>query len=107
MGMFDSIYYNGLEYQTKDTPKQLCDYYAIEGGELWYQEYDAEWVEDEGSIVKGYLKHSNERWVRCSDFTDTIHFYRSNGRNSWEEYRAVIENGKVVSIEEYTERWEK
>lgn len=98
--MYDSIYYKGVEYQTKDTPKQFCEYYAIEGGELWTQEYDAEWVEDDSSIIKGYLKHSNERWVRCDDFSGKINFYTSGPNKTWIEYVATVENGVVLTIED-------
>jgi hypothetical protein len=104
MGMFDHIYYKGAEYQTKDTPKQLCEYYAIEGGELWEQDYDAEWVEDDSYIFKGHLKQSNHHWIRCTDFTGSIRFYRGGIKQGWTEYRALIENGIVVSIEEINNR---
>ena len=102
MGMFDSIYYRGVEHQTKDTPKQFCDYYAIEGGILWSQEYDAEWVEDDSTMFKGYLKQSNERWVRCDDFTGKINFYTSGLNKTWIEYRATVVNGVVLTIEDVT-----
>jgi len=107
MGMFDSVYYLGQEYQTKDTPKQMCDYYAIEGGELWSQEYDAHWVEDDSSMFKGYLKQENHHWIRCIDFSGSINFYRGSVKTGWIEYRAVIENGIVLNIEEIEDRWSK
>jgi hypothetical protein len=46
--MFDHIQYNGNEYQTKDTPTQMCEHYKIETDQddghtyLWFEEYDSE-----------------------------------------------------------------
>ena len=100
MGMFDSIFYNGVEYQTKDTPKQFCEYYAIEGGILWSQEYEGEWVEDDTRpLIKGYLKQNNVRWER-TDFTGTINFYTSGPNKTWIELVATVENGVVLKIED-------
>jgi hypothetical protein len=61
MGMFDHIKYQGREYQTKDTPAQMLDNYKIEqdaeSGEwhLWYEEYDAEWCQDDGQLFGGNI----------------------------------------------------
>jgi hypothetical protein len=52
MGMFDYLHYKGHDYQSKDTPNQLMDKYELkENGTLWVEEYDAEWVKDEGALV--------------------------------------------------------
>ena len=46
--MFDWVEWEGRRYQSKDTPRQMCDNYKIdELGRLWEEEYDAEWVEDD------------------------------------------------------------
>ena len=47
MGMFDSIHFEGKEYQTKDTPEQALDTYEIRGDELWWRKTEHDWVEDE------------------------------------------------------------
>jgi hypothetical protein len=52
MGMFDYLHYKGHDYQSKDTPNQLMDKYELkENGTLWVEEYDAEWVKDEGACL--------------------------------------------------------
>jgi len=80
MGMFDNLQYRGREYQTKDTPAQMLDNYKIEQDQtsghwyLWREEYDAEWVEDEG-LFGGSIKQSNHRWVLFEEFDGEIRFY--------------------------------
>ena len=67
MGMFDWIEWEGQQYQTKDTPNQMCDNYRVSGcGELFVEEYDAEWVRDESNTLSGMrLDTSNHRWREC------------------------------------------
>jgi hypothetical protein len=105
MGMFDYINYKGEEYQTKDTPKQLCDKYKIETDEngdeyLWTEEYDAEWIVDENYFLGAYIKNSNERWERCDDFTGNIVFYRNVDKTykKWNQYNAIFVKGKMIEI---------
>ena len=110
MGMFDYLYYEDNQYQTKDTPKQACDNYKIENGVLWHEEYDSEWIEGEG-LSWWYINQFNERWVRCDDFTGKIRFYRSASddkheswkRNAWIEYNAIFENGRMTHIKQVKE----
>ena len=86
MGMFDHIHYKGKEYQTKDTPLQTLDNYKIEQDQtsghwyLWHEEYDAEWVAEEG-LFGGCIKQSNHRWLHCADFDGEIRIscYGSRG----------------------------
>ena len=104
MGMFDELHYDGYDYQTKDTPNQNLDKYKIENDQLWYQEYDSEWVEDEG-LFGGHLKQFNERWVHCKNFTGTIHIYRENKEKGgwkndrWIEYTFLFINGTLNSYD--------
>ena len=101
MGMFDYVRYNGVEYQTKDTPAQLLDYYDIhEDGTLWHNNYDCEWVEEEEHILKGYLRQFNERKEFCDKFIGEIRFYRNIGKKykQWEEFSAYFVNGKMREI---------
>ena len=61
MGMFDHIEFQGQQYQTKDTPLQLCEYYRIDDlGRLWEQQYDAEWISGEG-FLGGHIHQTNQR----------------------------------------------
>jgi hypothetical protein len=116
MGMFDELYYEGIKYQTKDTPKQSLDNYKIEVDQdsghsyLWHEDYDVEWVESEG-IFGGSIRQFNERWVHCDDFSGKIRFYRSASndkheswkRNTWIEYEAIFENGQMTHIKQAKE----
>ena len=103
MGMFDQIYYQDQEYQTKDTPAQLLDNYKIENDQLWYEEYEAEWVETEG-LFGGGLKKYNERWVSCDGFDGLIRFYREDldrggyKADAWIEYQALFMNGHMIKL---------
>ena len=109
MGMFDNIRYNGKVYQTKDTPTQMLDNYKIEADQesghvfLWVEEYDAEWMDDPDGFLGGYLKHTNEHWVRCDDFDGKIVFYRMLDKHKWEEYAALFMDGRMVKIVDRTE----
>jgi hypothetical protein len=103
MGMFDQLYYQGQEYQTKDTPAQLLDNYKIEDNQLWYEEYDAEWVETEGFFGGGVRKF-NERWIPCNGFDGLVRFYREDQdrggykEDAWIEYRALFMNGHMIKL---------
>ena len=105
MGMFDYLLYEGHQYQTKNTPSQLCDNYKIENNILWHENYDAEWVEDDG-LFGGTIRQFNQRWEHCADFTGTIYFYREDRANGgwkndkWVEYKAKIIDGHCVTIEQ-------
>ena len=103
--MFDYINYKGNEYQTKGTPKQLLDHYKIETDQesgheyLWYEEYDTEFVEDPESLLGGYLKQFNQRWVRCDNYDGLLCFYRADiVKNTWIEYRALFMDGKIIKF---------
>jgi hypothetical protein len=110
MGMFDYLLYEGHQYQTKNTPSQLCDNYKIaydqDSGHqyLWHENYDAEWVEDDG-LFGGTIRQFNHRWEHCADFTGILYFYREDRANGgwkndkWVEYKATIINGNCVNIE--------
>ena len=103
--MFDNIFYEGKEYQTKDTPCQTLDKYKIEHDQdsghiyLWHEDYDAEWVEDNDGLLGGYLNQFNHRWVHCWDFDGNIRFYRTENKgDSWIEYSALFMDGQLLRI---------
>jgi hypothetical protein len=109
MGLFDHLYYEGHEYQSKDTPTQALDNYKIEHDQdsghiyLWHEEYDAEWVDDEG-LFGGSIKTSNHRWVCCHEFDGNIRFYRTENKGeTWIEYSALFMDGKLLRIKEIKE----
>ena len=103
MGMFDNIEYKGRQYQTKDTPLQTLDNYKIEQSQdsghwyLWHEEYDSEWVDDEG-LFGGTIVQSNERWVCCHDFDGLICFYYYRSEEDHEEYQALFMDGRMLKI---------
>ena len=105
MGMFDYITYGGKEYQTKDTPAQMLEYYEIRGNELWYKDTQYEWTEEEDSLFGGYLKEVSHEWKFMSDFDGVVKFYKyerdSEGKYYCEsEYKAVFADGKMVKLAE-------
>jgi len=110
MGMFDYLYYQGLQYQTKDTPRQAIDNYKIEVDLdsglicLWQEQYDSEFVEDSSSFFGGHIKQSNHRWVCCNKFDGLVRFYREDEarggykNQAWIEYQALFMDGKMVKL---------
>ena len=105
MGMFDNLEYKGRQYQTKDTPLQTLDNYKIEQDQdsghwyLWHEEYDAEWVAEEG-LFGGSIKQSNHRWVCCDDFDGAIRFYYYRSEEDQEEYRTLFMDGRMLKIKQ-------
>ena len=111
MGMFDQLYYQGEEYQTKDTPRQALDNYKIELDQtsghwyLWYEDYDAEWLENVG-LFGGSLRKFNERWVPCDDFDGLVRFYREDQErggykaDAWVEFQALFMNGQMIKLKQ-------
>jgi len=106
MGMFDHLYYEGKEYQTKDTPEQALDTYEIRGNELWWRKTEHDWVEDKDAMFGGYLQETSHEWIFCKNFDGLIRFYREdedNGgykNNAWIEYKALFMDGKIIKFEQ-------
>lgn len=105
MGMFDWVEFEGQQYQTKDTPNQLCDNYRIdELGRLWEEQYDAEWQTDSQSLFGGHIHQSNQRWVECQDFTGAMRFYREDAergghkKDAWVEWQAEFKCGQMIGL---------
>lgn len=105
MGMFDWVEWQGHEYQTKDTPRQLCDNYRIDDlGRLWVEEYDAELVKDTAHFFGAYIRQDNKRWVEEKDFTGTMRFYREDPergghqKDAWVEYEAEFKCGQMTGL---------
>jgi hypothetical protein len=105
MGMFDWVEFEGNQYQSKDTPRQLCDNYKIDGlGQLWVEEYDAEWISDSTSLFGGHINQSNQHWAECRGFSGPLRFYREDKEsggyqaNAWIEYLAEFKNGFMIDL---------
>ena len=103
--MFDWIEFEGKEYQTKDTPRQLCDNYRIDDlGRLWVEEYDAELVKDTAHFFGAYINQFNKRWVECQDFSGKVRFYREDlergghDQNAWVEWEAEFKCGCMIGL---------
>lgn len=105
MGMFDNIQYEskfpGQKFQTKDTPSQGLDLYEIrEDGTLWYQDYDARWIDDSNALFGGYIDQFNYRWVFQETFIGEIVFYDyRNDYNELYEYSAYFVKGKMENFQ--------
>ena len=106
MGMFDHITYEGIQYQTKDTPDQGISDYEIRGNELWYRNVKYEWVDNEESFLfGGHLKEISHQWEFCKDFDGAIRFYREDTANggwkndAWIEYKTLFMDGKMIKCE--------
>ena len=106
MGMFDYVYYKGKEYQSKDTPAQLCDKYKIEEEQvsgqlyLWHEAYKAEWIKNDKTFFGYELKTSDHRWEHCDDFDGVIFFYRQDEEHdAWIEFKALFMDGVAIKLE--------
>lgn len=105
MGMFDWLEFDGHKYQSKDTPRQLCDEYRIdELGRLWEEQYDAEWIADPDRLFGGYIEQHNRRWRLCEDLSGFVRFYREDKerggykKDAWVEFEAEFKNGQMISL---------
>jgi len=105
MGMFDWVEWEGHKYQTKDTPNQACDEYAIDQlGRLMVEEYDAELVRDPSHIFGVYVEQKNKRWRECVEFSGTIRFYREDldrggyENSAWIEWQAEFKCGLMTDL---------
>lgn len=96
MGMYDYLYYEGDEYQTRDTPSQWMRKYKIEDGKL-YEDV----INDQDPYSYCIPKTQYEF---CSSFDGVINFYRNiseeRGKYVWLEYKALIMDGNVIKFNE-------
>ena len=108
--MFDYIQYEGKEYQSKDTPNQLCDKYKIEEEQetgrlyLWREAYKAKWVNDDSTPLGHRLETWDHHWIHCDDFDGLIHFYRQDKEHdAWIEFKALFMDGKALKLEKISD----
>jgi hypothetical protein len=114
MGLYDNLICEypidapeGLSgWQTKDTEAQYLENYKIDkDGQLWheYREYKAEMPsesdqEEKGPLAfSGCLKTTLREW-RKELFRGDIRFYTSGPNETWWEYSALFDDGKLISI---------
>ena len=110
MGMFDYVQYQGHQYQSKDTPKQLMYNYKIEHDQesgqefLWWEDYDSEFIEDKDHWLGGYDRDYNHRWVFLEDFDGSIKIYRqSDDKKKWITYKFLFMNGRMIKKQYFEE----
>ena len=103
--MFDWVEWEGHKYQTKDTPNQACDEYAIDQlGRLMVEEYDAELVRDPEHVFGVYVEQKNKRWRECVEFSGAIRFYREDKdrggykNTAWIEWQAEFKLGLLIGL---------
>lgn len=103
MGMFDYLHYEGDIYQTKDTPRQSLDDFRIEDNQLWWENYDSEWIEG-GAIFGGRFEKINRRWELCDNFDGVVRFNREDHArggyraNAWIRYEALFMDGHMIKL---------
>lgn len=107
-----------LNFQTKDTPAQSLKHYKVDkDGNLWFKSVKREdvrpWTnpENDSTVFRKMYNFVtvSEEWLP-EDFNGPITFYDSYEHaeynhddwrryvTGWLEYRAVFENGKMISI---------
>jgi hypothetical protein len=124
MGMYDSIkieypldnlpqnlidsWQGDITFQTKDTPDQYMSLYKIdEGGKLWHQERETEWVKSETPDAElfadriGHMNIISKTWKQI-DFHGAINFYDSYNH---EEYKYEFNSGESKEWQRYELGW--
>jgi hypothetical protein len=78
----------------------MDNYELKEDGTLWVEESDGEWIKDENSLLGGYIKESNHRWVQVENYTGEIRFYRHLDKEYkvWEEFSAYFVQGQLKHL---------
>lgn len=114
MGLFDYVRCqyplpvagaNAMEFQSKDTPQQYCEWYEIRGdGTLWHEDYDTEDRSDpnaEGLMaLAGSATRVNKRFEQCL-MTGEVRFYTGTGPpdDGWLEFSAYFVEGKLLHLQ--------
>ena len=85
MGMYDSIKFDNIQFQTKDLDNILIDYELTDEG--LFQLTD---------MKNGWNKVDIDR--KKINYTGKISFYTHNDKDEWIEYWALLDHGKVLWI---------
>jgi hypothetical protein len=113
MGMFDWVTvkqripgYSEIpdeQFQTKSFDNYM-DYYVItSNGELYREEWDYEWIDDEARLLKGYAQKVEGSYRReyLTNFHGDIIFYTSKPMDEnrvWRNYTARFTEGRLSRI---------
>jgi len=113
MGMFDWIKVEQKipgyaeipdeEFQTKSF-ENCMEHYVITGnGQLYREEWEYEWIDDEERLLKGYSQRIEEsyRRVYLTDYHGDVIFYTSHPHREggvWRDYTARFTEGKLARI---------
>lgn len=113
MGMFDTLRvevkmpgYTEIpddEFQTKSLGSFMDQYVISSNGQLYREVWEHEWVENESSPFKGYMKRVEDSYRReyLTDYHGDIIFYTSHPRTEdgmWRDYTARFTEGKLSRI---------
>jgi hypothetical protein len=113
MGMFDTIKIEKIipgftdipecEFQTKSLDNCMCHYIITSNGELYREEWDYEWIDDETKFFGGHSEKIEEsyRRVYLTDFHGDVIFYTSRPMTEdriWRDYTARFTEGKLTRI---------
>jgi hypothetical protein len=106
------------DFQTKDLENLLSTYEITKTGKLRYKEVVNEWVDDENTFLKGYMKEVSSKWIDTKH-TGKVRFYHSFSTNKsnhnifsdtlgddadlegfdwWVEFEAEFVKGKITEI---------
>ena len=113
MGMFDTLKvemkipgYSEVptdQFQTKDFDCLLHNYVITVNGQLYREEWDYKWIDDENAFLGGYSEKIEEsyRRVYLTDYHGDVIFYTSTPMTIdriWRDYTARFTNGRVERI---------
>lgn len=88
---------SNLEFQTKDLDREFLSYFITEEGELYYQDYEYQLVEENHSFFKYKMKKNLLGNVK-SEHTGDVVFY-GKPYETFYKFKAKFTDGKLESIE--------
>lgn len=111
MGMFDYIKCELMlpdasmqgerEFQTKSLENVMVTYVITAKGELYKEQWDYEWVNDDNHFFKGYSKRVDGSYRRnyLTDYHGDIMFYNSStDGKKWRDYYARFTDGRLTRM---------
>lgn len=88
---------SNLEFQTKDLDREFLSYYVTDEGELFYEDYEYELIEEDNSFFRFKLR-KNPKGIVQSTHTGDVVFY-GKPYETFYKFKAKFTNGKLESIE--------
>jgi hypothetical protein len=115
MGMFDYIRVETslpgfagdlttTNFQTKDLDNALDTYVITKNGQLYKEEWEYKWIDDDNMFLKGYWGKIPDSYRRLylTDYHGDIRFYDSEYIDKearvWREYYARFTEGKLTKM---------